>query len=67
MRRLGEDELAGANLAQEGPAAYLYLLGEMLLQSHAGLLRFFPGLPNKKDAQFSDLRAEGPTLVSAAS
>lgn len=52
--------------AQEGPATYLYLVGEMLLQSHAGLLRFFPGLPDKKDAQFADLRAEGPTLVSAA-
>lgn len=52
--------------ALEGPADYLHLLGEMLLQSHNGILRPFACLPDDQDAEFYDLRAEGPTLVSAA-
>ncbi len=52
--------------AFEGPAVYLFLLNEMLLQSHNGILRVFPGLPDNRDASFTDFRAEGPTLVSAS-
>lgn len=52
--------------ALEGSACYLLMLCEMLLQSHNGVLRLFPALPAKLDVEFSDLRAEGPTLVSAA-
>ena len=51
--------------ALEGPAMYLLMVGEMLLQSHNGILRVFPGLPDKRDAQFIDLRAQGPVLVSS--
>ena len=50
----------------EGPADYLHLLGEMLLQSHNGILRPFACLPDDQDSEFHDLRAEGPTLVSAS-
>jgi hypothetical protein len=50
----------------EGPGCYLLMLSESLLQSHNGILRLFPGLPDRMDAQFADLRAQGPTLVSAA-
>jgi hypothetical protein len=52
--------------AQEGPAAYLVYVGEMLLQSHNGILRLFPGLKPNESASFHHLRAEGPVLVSAA-
>ena len=50
----------------EGPAVYLLLLNEMLLQSHNGILRLFPSLPYERDAEFTDFRAEGPVLVSSA-
>ena len=51
--------------ALEGPAEYLLLMGEMLLQSHNGILRLFPGLHDDLDAAFCDLRTPGATLVSA--
>ncbi|MDD5705334.1 MAG: glycoside hydrolase N-terminal domain-containing protein [Kiritimatiellae bacterium] len=51
--------------AQEGPSAYLVYTGEMLLQSHNGIVRVFPGLEPKASASFQRLRAEGPVLVSA--
>ena len=43
-------------------------LGEMLLQSEPGRLRVFPALPEswKKKVSFSNLRADGGLLVSAA-
>jgi hypothetical protein len=40
-------------------------MGEMLLRSDNGVVRVFSALPRKIDASFVDLRAEGPTLVSA--
>ena len=49
----------------EGPAIYLLLVGEMLLQGYHGLIRLFPALPDDRDASFKNLRAEGPLLVSA--
>ena len=49
----------------EGPAIYLLLMGEMLLQSYHGLIRLFPAFPEDRDASFKNLRAEGPLLVSA--
>jgi len=51
--------------ALEGPAVYLLLMGEMLLQSQNGILRLFPALPDEKNAAFVDLRCEGPVLVSS--
>jgi hypothetical protein len=50
----------------EGPAIYLLLVSEMLIQGYHGLIRLFPALPDDRDASFSNLRAEGPLLVSAA-
>jgi alpha-L-fucosidase 2 len=38
---------------------------EMLLQSHEGVLRFFPCWPREMDARFGTLRARGAFLVSA--
>jgi len=38
---------------------------EMLLQSHDGVLRFFPCWPARLDARFGSLRAVGAFLVSA--
>ena len=37
----------------------------MLLQSHEGVLRFFPCWPKDQDARFGNLRAVGAFLVSA--
>jgi alpha-L-fucosidase 2 len=39
---------------------------EMLLQSHEGIIRFFPVWPKDQDARFGALRARGAFLVSAA-
>ena len=38
---------------------------EMLLQSHEGVIRFFPDWPKDLDARFGTLRANGAFLVSA--
>ena len=38
---------------------------EMLLQSHEGVIRFFPVWPKEQDARFGSLRAVGAFLVSA--
>ncbi len=40
-------------------------INEMLLQSHEGVLRFFPCWPKDQDARFGDLRAVGAFLVCA--
>ncbi|MEO5716861.1 MAG: hypothetical protein ABIT37_25500 [Luteolibacter sp.] len=40
-------------------------IDEMLMQSHEGLLRFFPVWPKSQDARFGTLRADGAFLVSA--
>lgn len=39
---------------------------EMLMQSHEGVIRFFPCWPKDQDARFGTLRANGAFLVSAA-
>jgi hypothetical protein len=39
-------------------------VNEMLLQSHEGILRFFPVWDKRKDASFYNLRAYGAFLVS---
>jgi hypothetical protein len=41
-------------------------VNEMLLQSHEGILRFFPVWERDKDAEFYNLRAYGAFLVSAS-
>ncbi|MBQ9770883.1 MAG: hypothetical protein IJW23_03565 [Lentisphaeria bacterium] len=50
----------------EGPAIYLQLVSEMLMQGYHGLIRLFPAFPDQRDAAFKNLRAEGSLLVSAA-
>ena len=50
----------------EGPSALVCIMNEMLLQSHQGILRVFPALPERLAAcAFRDLRAQGAFLVSA--
>ena len=41
-------------------------INEMLMQSHEGIIRLFPGWPHHRDAQFDTLRASGAFLVSSA-
>ena len=40
-------------------------VNEMLMQSHEGVLRFFPVWPREQNARFGSLRAVGAFLVSA--
>jgi hypothetical protein len=40
-------------------------INEMLLQSHEGVIRFFPDWPKDLDARFGNLRTVGAFLVSA--
>jgi hypothetical protein len=40
-------------------------INEMLMQSHEGIIRFFPDWPRDEDARFGNLRAVGAFLVSA--
>lgn len=53
----------GGGIENVSPAA---AVNEMLLQSHEGVLRFFPSWPKERDARFGTLRADGAFLVSAA-
>jgi hypothetical protein len=48
----------------ENVAGFL-AVNEMLLQSHEGVLRFFPVWPKEQNARFGSLRAVGAFLVSA--
>lgn len=50
----------------EGNMAFAAGVQEMLLQSHTGIVRVFPAVPDAwKDVSFDSLRAEGAFLVSA--
>ena len=50
----------------EGNFAFAEGIQEMLMQSHGGVVRVFPAVPNSwRDVSFSTLRAEGALLVSA--
>jgi len=50
----------------EGNFAAAAGIQEMLLQSHRGVIRVFPAVPDSwRDASFTTLRAEGACLVSA--
>jgi alpha-L-fucosidase 2 len=51
----------------EGNFAFASGVQEMLIQSHGGIIRIFPAVPDKwKDISFENLRTEGAFLVSAA-
>jgi len=50
----------------EGNFAFASAIHEMLLQSHTGVVRIFPAIPESwKEVSFSKLRTEGAFLVSA--
>ena len=49
----------------EGPAVYLLLISEMLMQSYNGIIRLFPAWKDQEDASFENLSAEGGISVSA--
>lgn len=50
----------------EGNFAFASAVQEMLLQSHTGVIRVFPALPEGwREASFRDMRAVGAFLVSA--
>jgi len=50
----------------EGVSALVCIVNEMMLQSHGGVLRIFPSVPDRlADCAFVSLRAEGAFLVSA--
>ncbi len=50
----------------EGNFAFASGVQEMLLQSHAGVVRIFPAIPrNWQDVSFENLRAVGAFLISA--
>lgn len=50
----------------EGNFAFASAVNEMLLQSHTGVIRVFPALPEAwKEASFRNMRAMGAFLVSA--
>lgn len=50
----------------EGNFAFAAAVQEMLLQSHTGVIRVFPAIPEEwQDVSFTDLRARGGFLVSA--
>lgn len=50
----------------EGNFAFASGIQEMLLQSHTGIIRVFPAIPESwKDVSFENLRAMGAFLVSA--
>ncbi|MGC4013566.1 MAG: hypothetical protein QM755_03455 [Luteolibacter sp.] len=51
----------------EGNFLFMDAVHEMLMQSHTGVIRLFPAVPDTwKDAAFTDLRAEGGFKITAA-
>jgi alpha-L-fucosidase 2 len=50
----------------EGNFAFAAGIQDMLIQSHTGIIRIFPAIPQEwQDAEFNNLRTEGAFLVSA--
>ena len=50
----------------EGSSAFLFMAAETLLQSHGGILRLFPGVPENFTGSFRKFLAEGGWEVSAS-
>jgi alpha-L-fucosidase 2 len=62
----GYSQLTYRPFTLEGNFAAAAATQEMLLQSHGGLIRIFPAVPDEwRDVSFTTLRAEGAFLVSA--
>lgn len=50
----------------EGNFAFASAIQEMLIQSHTGVIKIFPAIPDSwKDVRFHNLRAQGAFLISA--
>lgn len=65
-RQFGYSQFTYEPMTLEAGFAYAAALMEMLLQSHRGIIRVFPAMPDAwNDASFVGLRAEGAFLVSA--
>ena len=55
-----------APAVQEGNSAFLFIASELLLQSHGGIIRLFPGVPDDFTGSFTRFLAQGGFEVSAA-
>lgn len=64
--RTGKSKFTYRPFTLEGNFAFASGVQEMLLQSHAGVIRVFPAIPQSwKNVSFENLRAMGAFLVSA--
>lgn len=64
--RSGKSRFTYRPFTLEGNFAFASAIHEMLVQSHTGVIRIFPAIPDSwSDVSFSDLRAVGGYLVSA--
>ncbi|MDX9753787.1 MAG: glycoside hydrolase N-terminal domain-containing protein [bacterium] len=62
----GKSKMTYRPFTLEGNFAFAAGVQELLLQSHAGVVRVFPAIPAAwRDAAFSTLRAQGAFLLSA--
>jgi alpha-L-fucosidase 2 len=62
----GKSKMTYRPFTLEGNFAFASGIHEMLLQSHTGIVRIFPAIPDSwEDVSFSTLRTEGAFLVSA--
>ena len=63
---IGKSLLTYRPFTLEGNFAFAAAVQEMLLQSHTGVIRIFPAIPESwKDVSFENLRSMGAFLVSA--
>jgi alpha-L-fucosidase 2 len=64
--RAGHSKFTYRPFTLEGNFAFASAIQEMLLQSHSGVLKVFPAVPqNWQDISFNNLRSYGAFLVSA--
>lgn len=65
--RSGKSRYTYRPFTLEGNLAFAAGIHEMLMQSHTGVIRIFPAIPDSwRDVEFENLRAMGGYLVSAA-
>ena len=63
----GKSQFTYRPFTLEGNFAFAAGVQEMLLQSHTGIIRIFPAIPDAwQDVSFHQLRAQGAFLVSAS-
>ncbi len=65
-KKTGVSNFSGRYVTLEGNFAFASGVQEMLIQSHTGIVRVFPAIPDSwNDASFKQLRTEGAFLISA--